>query len=44
MIDINVANFITVGGISIFSVVLLTWLLQWFGINTDWLQGLSLQG
>lgn len=39
MIDINVANFLTIGGISLVFFAVLMYLLNYFQINTNWLQG-----
>lgn len=38
MLDLNPGNFITVGGISIVSVVLLLWLFNFMGWSTNWLE------
>lgn len=37
MVDLNIANFITIGLISVASFAALVWVFQMMGLNTAWL-------
>lgn len=39
MVELNIANFITIGLISVLSYAAIMWLAKMFGINLSWLGG-----